>query len=266
LGRRPILIAVPCVLGAAVALLAPGCIADLPAATQCPPAAKHAQGNCDLSQNMDAPPCISPNVSSCLTGPRPSCECHSSECPDDPAACYPPGDCPPEVVRSVGAGRKITCIRVAEVDLKSMLAPLGNDCVCGCSACASVCDGVGPVIAFVSPQANPPMPGPPALFVDNLAAYVPSSGQIGLYVRARGMPGSLALGVALPDGGGLGTPINGGSGDFSDTVLWDAQKSPTWTNSAGAPNSIAVVVNELPMPTFAVLEIDCIVPFVVANP
>jgi hypothetical protein len=110
------------------------------------------------------------------------------------------------------------------------------------------------------------MTGPAALFVDNVASYLPPSGQLGMYVRARGVPGTTFAAASAPEGRAYGIGIGGGSTDFSETVLWDEQQSPRWANDAGAPNFVAVVLEEAQQPVPSVLEIDCIVPFVVSTP
>src|SRR5262249_53031063 len=133
-------------LGAAiaisVALGASGCLDDLDAPKTCPPEAKHTAKDCgDAFQALAGQPgqCLyKPEQVACLAGKRTSCDCQPDECPTAGDACYPSGDCPPEVLEEVGSEAK--CIRLAPGDFSNSW-PQIYSCECGCMACAAVCDG-----------------------------------------------------------------------------------------------------------------------------
>jgi hypothetical protein len=245
-------------LVAALALSA--CLADLPAATQCPPVAKHVASDCKpaLLQGGAAPGCaIDPTTVSCLTGSRASCECGANECPTDRGACFPAGDCPRFVTDSVRGS--VTCLHLAP----EAIVGGTSSCTCGCAACASTCDGMGPVIATHLASTNPA----PALRVDNLNLLLPASGKIGLYLRVRGFVTGDSPGVAIfPSAPGAPAFSKGiaptSESQFTDVLAYDPATSLSWTTAEDRPTQLALFTQQ----GASILEVDCIVPFVVATP
>jgi hypothetical protein len=114
-------------------------------------------------------------------------------------------------------------------------------CVCGCASCATFCDGQGPVL------------GPDQTLRLTFPTALPSSGQLGIMVRTRGA-GSV---VVTAESGGGEVPIGQAAADreFGETLLGP---NPTfsWSNDAQRPNAIL-----LHTPDEALIEVDCIVPF-----
>jgi hypothetical protein len=231
------------------------CLPDLPPAAQCPPDAKQASNACapQIQSSTLAGGCVAtddPNARAC-------CGCNANACPTSAAACYPDGDCP----RAVNDQTHLptTCRRLVPEAFQG--------CVCGCAACLSVCDGVGPVIAMHVPDS--PSAAAAALAVQ-LPQPIASSGRLGVYVRLRG-EGGLVLDVG---GGAFGQlfsradllrPVPSSSGtEFKDVIVWEPRADgggwPAWHTANDAPTSMVFAV-----PAGRTnLEIDCIVPFVTA--
>ena len=245
-----------------LSLFADACISDLPAPITCPPKEQRAATDCSAIGVAsfvgcpDQPPFAQP-YAQCLTGPRQSCACTGNECPADRSACYPASDCPAAVVAI--AGKEARCIRLAPEDL----ALGGPNCVCGCASCASVCDGVGPVIVARVPQ-NAGEQAVGVLLVQTLSHYLPDQGRLGVYIRARGIT-SQAVEVG---GGKIAMPFarplqmaSANAGTFGEQVLFE-KGWPDWTTRAEAPTTLAIVTQ--PGPTLT--EIDCVIPFFVPNP
>ena len=244
------ILSVPSVL--AVALSA--CIADLPAATQCPPAVKHTASDCTqkIGQGASAGCAIDLDTVQCLAGTRTSCVCGANECPLDRGACYPQPECPGFVTDKVGAG--VSCLRLPSEAISGNT----DSCACGCAACASVCDGADPVIAARLASGT----NPPSLRVDNLNTLLPSSGRIGLYLRVRGVAGQAPGAAIIPAGSAqpFGSPITLASAtDFTEVLVYDANQSPRWTRAEDRPTSLALFPQTGP----TIFEVDCIIPFIV---
>jgi hypothetical protein len=157
----------------------------------------------------------------------------------------------------------VICLRLTATDIQTTL-PFGSDCLCGCAACASVCDGIGPVLAYAQFAGTPP----PLLLVSDLRSYLPDSGQLGIYLRVRGIS-ALVAGVPTPDGGAYAKQINPAmeSGDFVDTVVFDSN-APTWSIPTDAPGFLVITSSSESngAPAISLAEVDCIVPFVVGPP
>jgi hypothetical protein len=142
-----------------------------------------------------------------------------------------------------------------------------NGCACGCMGCVSVCDGKGPVFALDAP----PVPSvvPPLLVIQGLnTSLLPPSGRLGVYIRARGTQ-TLELAVIVPDGGPFSTTILTTPDDptaFAPTVF-SGDAVPGWSNGAGEPMAIGIGSGQMMAGvTRSVVEVDCIVPFVVSAP
>jgi hypothetical protein len=260
---------------AAAATMSSACLEDLPPATECPPGATHAAGDCTSVFMNPQPNCITSrpdavDVFSCFTGARDSCECGADECSSNADACYPSGDCPPEVVAA--AGKNVKCIRLDPEDFD--LAGDIPQCICGCASCASVCDGHGPVIGVVDVgQADYTYPA-----ID-LRKHMPSSGKIGFYVRARGVANVSVAALTGEYPTSLDPPrsvyyMTTALDEFTTQIFYGPDfignnDAYSWTDEAGAPttlllaNSTVQSPGDPPIVTF--YELDCIIPFVVPN-
>jgi hypothetical protein len=220
------------------------CLADLPPPAECPSPAKNPSIACEaqLAQSQ-AGGCVPQNDPSV----GPCCACSADACPASASACFPDGDCPHAVTDRTHVAS--TCLR---------LAPEGfSGCACGCPRCMSICDGAGPTIATRVPNGSS-LPVVPVQLPQPMA----SSGRLGVYVRVRGH-GGLVLDVAGGVFGGKGDFMGGVAStsdtEFNDAVVWEPTW-PAWRSAAEAPT--ALVFGAAPGET--ILEIDCVVPFVVA--
>lgn len=177
-------------------------------------------------------------TSACLVAERGGCTCEAAgECLRTAEDCHPPPDCPPEIRDAVPGAR---CLGT-----RASFGPSPNACTCGCASCASACDGRGPI--FGARQT-----------LRVTLEDMPSTGKLGVYVRARGIG---AFGTIIV--GATPTPIapipaGGAAGNFRD--LFPAGVStPAHAWSAGqAPRAVDLAVQDP-----AELEIDCVVPFLV---
>lgn len=269
------------VLALAPALfLAPSCLDDLPEPATCPPPSRIEVGDCVQTLSafdfdtcfVDGLCCLDAAASSCLLGDRPEgCACAAGECPTSSDACYPDGDCPLAVTDAVGDA---VCVRMPDGSIQGGAVLSEAQCLCGCSSCASVCDGKGVAMGAYVPTFTAPdgtLVYQPIPVVLDLTNELPASGRLGFYVRTRGI-GELLVQVS---GGPTGEdfviylidhPL-GGSSEFSETILF--RGSPlipaepfSWSEPASAPNLAVLAFNasdEAP----TLVEIDCIVPFVV---
>jgi hypothetical protein len=252
-------------------LLVAGCIDDLDPPKACPPGEQHPAGDC-LGPLMNAKPgclgTLEAKEVACLAGKRSTCDCLPDECPAAPDACYPPGDCPPDVVEAVGP--QAQCIRLNASDFGNGVPQLFQ-CVCGCAGCAAVCDGKGPVVGVLDDGSEHGYP------IINIKKYMKKEGRLGLYVRARGLS-NVAIGVATGDPKDfttwnwtgvtyfLTTPLD----SFAEVVFFDQQflgGSPaySWTSQADEPALVAFASGHpedggAPVPTL--YELDCVIPFV----
>jgi hypothetical protein len=261
---------------------ASACLDDLDPAKSCPPEAKHAAQDCgQIFETLKGQPgqCLyQPEQVACLAGKRKSCDCQPDECPVAPDACYPPGDCPPEVVKEVGSEAK--CMRLAPADFSNFWPQIYN-CECGCIGCAAVCDGFGPVIGvWDDGQAN--LHGLPII---NIKRHMPKSGRFGVYIRARGLSNA---GIAVVPGdpndsaslfNELTTEVKNGTAviyylvtpldSFAPSVFFDQHfigqgHAYAWSSADDEPAVIMIfppkgVSNN---PAASLFEIDCVIPFV----
>jgi hypothetical protein len=121
-------------------------------------------------------------------------------------------------------------------------APTG-ECSCGCSSCATTCDGQGPVLGA-------------GQVLELTLPALPSSGRLGVMVRSRGVgPATMILEVGdeerpfglLEGGSELSEVLPNGSGD--DALF-------SWTATAKKPAAVRIVAGPQSW-----VEVDCVVPF-----
>lgn len=269
-------------LGVVVAPVAmSACLSDIGEATSCPPAAQHTAEACTKAlEEKELQGCFtyegldSPSYYECLSGPRSTCDCTPGECPTDDAACFPPGDCPPEVKK---VAPNAQCLRLQDDDF-GMGGPQISQCLCGCFACVSVCDGKGPVFGVLDPGE---LPGHVFTYqspVIDLERYMPSHGSIGYYIRARGISNVQVVTVAgditdekkaIFSGYYMTTPLD----NFGDQVFYkdsvvDTDTPYTWTSEADKPKILELALAggaTEDNPQLAIYEIDCIIPFLVPD-
>ena len=241
------------------------CLEDLPSPLTCPPAAVNEAQDCAPAVMAPSGNCYGATEVACLRGGEvvPTCDCQSGECPAEEAACFPAGSCPQAVLDR--AGEDTACVRLSGDDIGSGLE---NDfqCLCGCTSCASVCDGYGTIYATVGSSTTA------RGFLVNLGASIPDRGRLGVYMRVRGLP-NFAANVLM--GNPLDFNATGNvyvtsenTGDFVDVVYFDVPTVGTppheWTTSEAKPT--AILFTPLPLgpeqPSFTMAEIDCIIPFV----
>ena len=254
-----------------LAFLGGGCLEELPEPLTCPPEAVVRGGNC-VSSLVDPPVgCFGPADVTCLAGNVDTCKCTSEACPTPEAACFPEDDCP-EIVRDV-AGNRAHCrpLEKASFGVKSF-----NDqavCVCGCSDCAAVCDGRGP-IAGVSTIVDPGPIAPAGLIV-HVTEEMPSQGRLGIYARIRGYSAyTLLVGTGsetMPTWHVYYIDLVQSDGEFTDKVHFDEAFGDTgayrWERAEDKPTLVAVLLTGTePGPTggtavTGLFEIDCVVPF-----
>jgi len=256
--------AVACGLLATVVI---GCLDDLPPATACPPDPVHPGTNCASALGQVAPGCLGPDQVACLAGPRETCTCISDECPAISDSCYPEGDCPAEVAGL--AGEAAACLRLAPGDFGAGL-PSELQCLCGCGGCMAVCDGKGPVLG-VSNDGKVEF----APVTIDIAGYMPKSGRLGVFVRERGLVGSL---LAVMKGTApdyefvtyyyIASPV---ATEFTSQVFYDDPFLGTteYRSSREAdnptPSAILAGAGTPEKPSVSLMEIDCVVPFVVPD-
>lgn len=270
-GRRGLQVFAATLVGAGALSVVPACLDDLPEAKVCPPKVVNEAGDYAPIFQVTAPGCLNDrpealSLESILAGPRESCACAEDECPSNASACYPEGDCPPEVIAA--AGERAKCIRLDPEDF-GIGQPDASQCVCGCARCASVCDGQGPVVGMIATDTTP-LTQWPAI---SLARHLPPSGKIGVYVRARGISntvvglfsGEYTQGLVQRSLFVMTTPLD----DFSEQVFYGADfvgnKEPyAWTDEVGRPDVLLFVNSVGPgQAQLAYYEIDCVIPFVV---
>jgi hypothetical protein len=252
-----------------VALLAAmssaSCLEDLPEPLVCPPPARNAATDClpAASNPVGMNGCFIEQDLACLRGGTPpaSCDCASNECPQEGDTCFPPGECP-EAVR-VAAGDEASCDRLTGSDIGRGL-PGDTQCLCGCTRCATVCDGYGTIYATFGPE------GVAKNFIVALTD-MPDAGQLGIYYRLRGIANMVTYVIRGPIEmfdivGTYGTFEV--SGDFVEQILYDVPVTSTppytWTQAADKPTALVVAPLEIEQDTgflAAITEIDCIIPF-----
>jgi hypothetical protein len=258
----------------AVAAVVVACFDDLPPATppttdggstdgasseagaMCPPPAKFVggdKGDCGpllakASDQVAGNQCIpqeGPALAAylCLLGDTHSaCQCTGAQCSDAAAACYGGDACPP-----LADGRGRTCP-------KAKTPPLSPRCSCGCTACAIACDGDGPVFGYVAA----PGAQPTGLLEIPIADVLPSAGNVGAYVRVRGV-GAVTVFVQNAAGALLGglhlQPL---TADFADIVV------PPSITPSQAPARIIVATSGAGSkdPGITLVQVDCAMPIV----
>jgi hypothetical protein len=234
----------------AIALSSASCFEDLPGPRQCPPDEQRVMGECKAALMAPAGPgCVTPETHECLQGRGASCDgCAAGDCPDDPSACFA-DECPARVRVDVPDA---SCVRLAR---DAFMAPEPK-CLCGCPACAAICDGRGPSVGVRLPPSGGPAMALLALSLENARRDFPASGRLSLYVRARGLS-SVAVVVKRGDQDmGLETLGMDNEANFRERVL--DFPSVSWSDPSGAPSQIVLFT-----PGGGTLaEIDCIIPFV----
>lgn len=245
-----------------VAGLLPGCLDDLPEPLACPPEPVYPGDGCVPALTEAAAGCFSREQMACLSGPRSSCTCISDECPAPEEVCYPDGDCPAPV-RSAADGA--TCLRLAPADFGGGL-PSESLCLCGCAGCMAECDGKGPVLGVLSDGVVPVAP----VGID-IARHMPDAGSLGVFLRERGVAASLLVVMkgADPDYEVvtyyfISSPIGT---DYTSQVFYDdpflGTSKYTWTRREDRPTLLAIFPSE---GAGNLMEVDCVVPFVVGAP
>ncbi len=264
MARRIVLRA--CALVLSGALSGAGCLEDLPEPLTCPPKEVVPTGDCLDALRTHTPGCMPAEDLVCLTGERSSCDCGAGECPAVENVCYPEGDCPP-LVTATQAGA--TCAPIPASDFYDGLSPTPR-CLCGCAACASVCDGKGPVVGVFQDPSLEIFAAP----VADVSASAPDQGAIGLYVRWRGVPNAWVVVASAGDKQNelvaeqfylLGEELGMG---FQEQVLFDQPLLGELAYRWDKPEDKPVAVLFLPLgqtdrPAPSLFEVDCVVPFYV---
>lgn len=243
-----------------------GCLDDLPPPLACPPDAVTEGGSCVEGLQGAVPGCLTLEQASCLTGPRTSCTCIADECPRPDEICAPEGDCPTEVFEVAPEAR---CVPLTPKDFGAGL-PSEFQCLCGCAGCLAVCDGRGPVLGVLNDGSD----GYAPVAVD-IAAQMPDAGSLGVYLRLRGIATAL-LGVlkgadpnyelvayylvSAPIGTEMESQVH-----YNDPLLGTSEY--TWSQAADKPTLLVILPGEgTPQtPALSLVEIDCVVPFVVPD-
>jgi hypothetical protein len=264
------------------------CLPDLPGATLCPPSATSEScvgaavgpgGALGNGPGGNGPPslggagpgggpvgagqvggvagaCLSSAVLGCVSRQRGGCSCdRARECPSDTRACWPSGDCPPQVRNTVADAR---CFGAPYENVSPGLGPA--ECQCGCAGCAAVCDSIGPVLGAAASLASTDgglASTPGSLAVSLAGLGLPANGRLGVYVRARGH-GSLSF--QFPPGATAVAPgpaqIDGDQGFVEVVAL------PSGLPASGASSPLP---DELEVGALAPngIEVDCVIPLVV---
>lgn len=260
---------------------ASACLEDLAPPATCPPPATVEAKSCIDVFYREEPGCISFQEGgleqlACLTGPRTTCDCLPDECPASDDACFPHTNCPDAVVAA--AGGDVTCPKLESADFAPVERIVqASQCVCGCFACAAVCDGKGPVFGTVDD-------GSPVTYVApiiGIADRMPDAGTLGLYLRARGFSnGGLYVVVGpildLPPGKMIEivatyylstAPDTFGemllSGD--DNLVVGGKGQPyRWETPDRKPTFLVLVPPEADAPPAvqSLWELDCVIPYV----
>jgi hypothetical protein len=248
-----------------------GCVEELPEPAECPAPAQVPEGDCSTIE----PPltgCLPPEEHACLAGPRSSCACGADECPSTPDACYPPGDCPPEVTAAAPGAR---CLTIDEEHVGDFgVLPPGDRCTCGCTRCMSVCDGKGPTFGATIVGDGSLDREDVIMPLVRLDDLLPASGRLGFYVRLRGTAGTI-LYVYRGDPFDPGEIVELGTGvlsavpgrGFTSQVVYQelvgagGVPAPlTWDTPEEKP-SLMILLPNVNTSGPLLVEIDCIVPF-----
>ncbi len=244
------------------------CLADLPSGLTCPPEPVVPGDNCVPALEGAAVGCLTAPQVACLAGTRTSCTCIADECPLPADVCYPEGDCPQEVRDKVQGEPQ--CIKLEPKDIGAGL-PSESQCLCGCAGCLAVCDGKGPVLAVKHDGQVEPNP-----LLINLAGRMPDSGKIGIFIRERGLSGAV-LGVIKGEDPNFElvtyyyviSPIGTEPTSqiyYDDPFLGTTEYS--WKEAKDKPTALVIAAGEgtTVNPQLTLMEIDCVIPFVVAEP
>jgi hypothetical protein len=187
--------------------------------------------------SLDGEPAgCSTGKASCYRQDGDDCSCRM-ECGDD--SCANPSQACPTAVSALGA----QCLMIPGGTSSGACEP------CGCARCMQTCDGVGATYAIRPSGA------------DRLASWeigAPSSGSLGIYVRARGRFNGMLLGVW----GGNSQPFPAPTGTTdpeTEFATYVVRNLETWNSPSAAPSEIAIGVTTA---SEVVIEIDCVVPFV----
>ena len=252
-----------------------GCLDDLAPPTTCPGGPQHAASDCvgAIGQVSASPVgrCFGVEEMACLAGSR-ECTCLSDECPVPDHACYPPPDCPAAIRGAAGAS-DAECMRLDPSEIGAGF-PSELQCICGCSGCATVCDGSGPVLGVLDDGDGPE--GGRFEFVPpffDVRQHMPEQGKLGVYLRLRGFANTnlLVLRGTPPDDLELlqrhviVTPL---TVDFVDQVVFDQDfigvEAYSWDSPDRKPEYLMLYLyatNE--EKAVALYELDCLIPFVV---
>ncbi len=260
----------------AMAVTLGACLDDLAPPLACPPPAPISSGDCsDIVPPLTG--CLPAHQRACFAGERTSCACLPSECEARPDGCFPAPDCPP-AVSAVAADAE--CLRVEEEHFGTfgVIRP-GFDCTCGCTSCLSVCDGRGPTFGAVLEGDGRLTEADfmiPLLRIDEL---LPPQGRLGIYVRLRNLDRltvQIFTGdIDMPDPESCfelsrtGLVPAAPDGDFFEHILYQelldedlATKPLVWDDERERPSLVAMLP-PLDERGFTLVEIDCIIPFVV---
>lgn len=197
----------------------------------------------------------------------PTCDC-GDECASEPA-CHPAPDCPAEILETYPTAR---CVQLAPEDI----GPFQNEadqCLCGCEACITTCDGRGPVWSQLdlADENTGELLTPQGVLTIDLQRHLPDRGKAGIYVRARGLTAATGQNPSPAPPTVLGVtddannPFTMGSlpslmNDRFNAELYPADGPLTWDRRSDMPTLVGLSNN---IGAFSVYEIDCIVPFVV---
>jgi hypothetical protein len=217
----------------------------------------------------------------CLTNQRGVCMCNESNgCPKSADRCFPAPDCPPPIKTAAPRSRCLDSnLAFTQSSSSSSTGgpappvplvdggagrpaeqgPTTIPCACGCVGCAEVCDGRGPVIGASQKLTITPSDTPP-------------TGQLGFMIRARGR-GRITLqpfaGGALPVApNAIASQTYTVSSDSADPAGVDhfVDLLPTAGTFDLVDGPLHIERIELSTSSDAVLEIDCVVPFVIPPP
>jgi hypothetical protein len=213
----------------------------------------------------------------CVAGDPPDCACAEDACRET-VGCFSGGSCPREVT---DAEPDAECLILGE-DRLGFLGTNAETCTCGCPRCMLICDGRGPSYGVYDDGETLPsftLQGPTI----DLEGLMPPSGRFGFYVRKRGYASVAAFLTSS-------TTISTQSlqtayfvevvSEFTDSVHYgpdemggveDLPQPYAWSSPEDAPKQLTLVLafgDQDPMvvtPTPGLAEIDCIIPFVVAD-
>jgi hypothetical protein len=245
--------------------VAMACFEELPEPLTCPPEPRYSGSDCLPVLTAALPGCMNADQVGCLVGPRSTCSCLPDECPAPEARCFPGDDCPP-LVREQG-NEDADCLPL-EPDNFALIEESAV-CLCGCGGCAALCDGKGPVIAAVDNSDELF----PTLVVD-IRDELPNAGELGLYVRARGLANmtvvlaTIGADVVTVFGAPLYPIYSPLSTSYSEHVLHRNEllsiEPYRWDRAEDKPMLVLLAINGTPEnPATALAEVDCVVPFLV---